>query len=407
MQRISIACRLLASRHLSSPVPSPFPISVSMGVLSAEMPPTEIRSYPRPTMIILPAKNIFSAPLEVLIRKLERAASLADREYITKTELRSQCQVLNAHVAHIESELNAGGNELERMKIELDSAQQHLATLQNMFDSTKSERDELLRTLVATRRQYSGLTDMYIDRDYSIPGIIFNTMPKSGSIYIAKTLAASLGIEFREISLSYGFFPNYFIYADELKRINQGNVIRQEHFDASEINLHLLSKYANKLVVHVRDPRQATLSWLHHFNRLAAISKNIPYAVNYTIHIAPDGYLDWSFSEQLDWHIHTHLRSLAEWINGWVTCANSTGDVEILFTRFEDLVADENLFMKGILQFYSIPISAFNYSPASKDISNNYRNGEVNEWRDLFNGNQKDLCCRILGDNLLNKFQWA
>ena len=40
-----------------------------------------------------------------------------------------------------------------------------------------------------------------------LPSILINTMPKSGSIYLSRMVASSLGIEFSLKPLAHGFFP--------------------------------------------------------------------------------------------------------------------------------------------------------------------------------------------------------
>ena len=249
-----------------------------------------------------------------------------------------------------------------------------------------------------------GDTENYINKNHQVPGIIFNTLPKSGSVYISKTLSRSLDIEYRNINLAHGYFPNYFLIARELSRITKGNVIRQEHFDASPINIKILLRYVDRIIVHLRDPRQATLSWLHHVNRL--LKESPEDSVNYTIHTPPNGYLEWSIEKQLDWHIETHLRTVVEWINDWVNYVDNGGTLKVHFSSYEDLVSNEDSFMKNLLDFYSIPHNLFRHTPAEKIIDNNYRKGEKNEWVEVYSEKQKQEAKSIIGADLLNRFNW-
>ena len=189
-----------------------------------------------------------------------------------------------------------------------------------------------------------------------------------------------------------------------LRRIAQRNVIRQEHLDASPVNIRFLSRFVDRLVVNVRDPRQATLSWLHHVKRLL---KEYPEAPNYTIHSEPDGYTEWPLDRQLDWHIDTQLRSSVEWLRGWTAYVDGDCRLKILFTRYEDMVEDEASFLENIIDFFEIPRSAFKYTPAEKTAQNNFRKGMVDEWIGVFNAGQKALSAEMIGPDLMSRFGWA
>ncbi len=241
-------------------------------------------------------------------------------------------------------------------------------------------------------------------RQSMLPPIMFNTLPKSGSVYIGKTLANSLNVEYLERNIFHGFFPNYFLIDYEATRLSLGNVIRQEHFNATDLNMMFLRRYLDRLVIHTRDPRQATLSWYHHFDRLR---REHPDGVNYTVHQAPNGYDSWDQSEKLDWHISTHLRSCVDWISDWVKYAESSREVSVLFTRYEDFVDNQAEFFARIVDFYNIDQSLFNLRVPAKTIENNYRRGEKSEWKTVFSLEQRDMATNLIGPELLKRFNWT
>jgi hypothetical protein len=124
--------------------------------------------------------------------------------------------------------------------------------------------------------------------------ILINTMPKSGSIYLTRTIATSLGIEYSLVSLVSGLFPSYCMMPAAFKRFRRGNVVRQEHFDASPFNLEICARYVDRMVLHLRDPRQSTLSWTHHFNRY---HDRHPGSTVGTVHQPPEDYCRWLIRE--------------------------------------------------------------------------------------------------------------
>jgi len=138
------------------------------------------------------------------------------------------------------------------------------------------------------------------------------------------------------VSLAHGPFPTYFVMPAALESFSRGDVVRQEHFDASPINLAL----PRPEVLHVRDPRQATVSWTHHFNRDYL---NAPPYMDGTIHQPPKDFCSWTFQSQLDWHIERHLPLLVAWLRQWMA-VEPTSPLKILWTQHEELVSDERGF---------------------------------------------------------------
>lgn len=306
-------------------------------------------------------------------------------------------------IVNLEADVESLKKDIESMGREKESMNREKESLIQTIKSHEKEKNKLLETVKLIRGEHEGKTDEFLDRERILPGILFNTMPKSGSVYIARTLAGSLDIEYREIKVAHGFFPRYFVMPNALERVARGNVIRQEHLDASPVNIKHLARFIDRLVVQVRDPRQATLSWLHHTNR---ILKEHPDGTNYTSHTEPDGYTKWPLDRQLDWHIDTQLRSLVEWLEEWTAYANGDGELKVLFTRYEDLITDEAGLFEQILEFFEIPRTAFNFTPAEKTIDNNFRKGKADEWLGVYTDKQKKRSEKMIGPDLLKRFGW-
>lgn len=205
-------------------------------------------------------------------------------------------------------------------------------------------------------------------------------------------------------NVSHGFFPDYYPIPGRMARFTDGRVVRQEHFDAKPLTINWLGRYTDRMILHLRDPRQATLSWLHHANRLA---REHPDACNYTVHSLPQGYLEWPFDRQLDWQIETHMASLAAWLRGWLSYVDGAErDLRVMTTRYEDMVADELGFFARVLEFYGIPDALFVHRPAEKTLAHNYRRGEPGEWLRVFSSAQKARSVDLIGRDILAHFNW-
>lgn len=236
-----------------------------------------------------------------------------------------------------------------------------------------------------------------------LPPILINTMPKSGSIYLARMVATSLDVHFSLKTLTSGLFPTYVLLPDPLKDFVRGHIVRQEHFDATPENLATCRSYVDRIVLHVRDPRQATLSWAHHVNRLRALDQPGP---KYSIHEPPSDFDRWTFGQQLGWHVEFHLASLVAWLRQWMALGATPSAPTILWTTYDDLIRDERALFDRIMDFYGIRAGSVDLRPPPKTIAYNFRSGQPDEWQTVMTAGQKARCTALIGRDVLDRFGW-
>jgi hypothetical protein len=234
--------------------------------------------------------------------------------------------------------------------------------------------------------------------------LLFNTMPKSGSVYIGNTLANGLGRKWSAEAVAQGFFPNYYLIPNKLAALTLSGDVRQEHFDISPINLRVLAKHTDRLVLNVRDPRQATLSWAHHAARLA---REHPGTINYTQDDPPAGLFDRPFSEQVDYHLAIHQSFLTSWCRDWVTAADDKNcPVRILILCYEQFIADPIAYCREVASWWGFDPDEFVYQNLDKTIALNFRKGEADEWRGVFSPRQRTIAADAIGPELMERFGW-
>jgi len=237
-----------------------------------------------------------------------------------------------------------------------------------------------------------------------LPPILFNTMPKSGSMYIAETLYTGLGVKPMRISGSY--YPDDLIIRPWIEELAHGDRLTQEHLPAHPVNLALIDMHLDRLVIHVRDPRQATLSWLHHVDKLRNQDRDFELAV---LHPAPpENYFDGDFAAKLDWQIDHHLPTLIEWTRGWVDADADEGfNARVLFTRYEQFNADEHAFLDTLLKFLDISADRFTHHGRAPERGVvNFRSGRSGEWREVFSSEQQRRAASMIPAALAEKFDW-
>ena len=375
------------------------------------------RKIPRACGNAIRLLNRGSAELESLRQNVDRLNSVAlDR---INSVAQSLATLIEKGDAQLATMIEKGDAQLATL-IEKGHAQLALQQTQIALQQTELRRlavqivhlsarvDELAVPLLGERAEphpiASGPVPTVPEPHRTLPPILINTMPKSGSIYVTRTVASSLGIEYSLKSLAYGFFPNYFMIPNALEPFRRGDIVRQEHFDASPINLTLCGRYIDRMVLHVRDPRQAMLSWTHHVNRLLKLHPN---SINFTIHHPPPDFIDWRFDKQLDWHIDRHLVSLVTWLRQWLAVAQTQSSLKILWTTYEELVNNERALFDRILEFHGIPMDRFDFRPPEKTMEVHYRSGQPDEWKAALTAEQKTRCADIIGRDLLDHFNWS
>lgn len=269
------------------------------------------------------------------------------------------------------------------------------------FQIVKKEQDISAAQFVAQKNIVP------VDPDKLNPGfnIIINAVPKSASAYIVKTLEQSL--QYTHFQISSEYIPHdQLIYFRLEEFYSNGSLSSKQHFDASPLNLRVLKRFTNKMVLNLRDPREILLSWVHHLNELKAEGIDIYYIDP----LPPPGYYKLSLKDQIDWNIENFLPFMITWMNDWLATkeqedADPNG-LKILVTTYDELKRDELALYKKIITFYDIRLDRLNFSPAEKDRKVHYRKGDSDEWRQVFTDQQKRRISEIVPDNLLNRFNW-
>ncbi len=249
------------------------------------------------------------------------------------------------------------------------------------------------------------------------PGIFINTIPKSGSLSIWTGLYGGLDIPRARLGTKLRSLKYDVVHPEKAEKLAKGNLVAQEHLIAAPHNLDALEKAGiDKVVVHVRDPRQAMLSWVHHIDTLS--SENGLHILEYPLcdnyfslsredQISCPSYFDKDFSRKVDVHLENYFPILIDWLMSWVELAdNPNKRIKVLFTFFEDLKFKPDDFYLNILKFYEIDPAKFSMPNAPKKGISHFRKGQVDEFRQVFTPEQLEKATRMMPDILFEKFGW-
>lgn len=296
------------------------------------------------------------------------------------------------------------------LRLELDGGVKELfevvdpATLRRVSSNIGTVEDGLSLVL---QKRYDYETGA---KKAAAPSILFNTMPKSGSIFISRWLA--MGLNLQETKVAVCLFPDDLIIREKYDQFITGGKICQQHLPAKDLNLRFIANRDPRIIVHLRDPRQATVSWTHHLDNFYAHRESVPackLGLEAVTPPLPADYFARPFDARLDYQIRTHLPQLIEWTQGWVSAARAgTYGLKVRFTTFEGFKRDPEKVVSEILGHYSINSAAFDWSrrPAATSETH-FRKGAVDEWREVFTNEQARYARSLLSAQLVKDFGWS
>ncbi len=224
-----------------------------------------------------------------------------------------------------------------------------------------------------------------------LPLIMLNTLPKSGSVFLLESLRRGLGIPAQKISM--GYVPMDLADHRKLAEAADGNAVAHAHLDANPTNLRLLKEHTGGVVLHLRDPRQALLSWIHHVKNYANLGQ-LSWAM---VTPAPTpALLAESLTSVIDWHLVHHFPNLLNWIERWLEHAESGNGPKVMVSDYRDFHADSQESVLRILDFYGIPRWVYIPREIPRDASTHFRSGQLEEWREVFNSAQQKICTELM-----------
>jgi hypothetical protein len=189
-----------------------------------------------------------------------------------------------------------------------------------------------------------------------LPPVFIAALPKSGSIYIQRALRRSLQVTVGHIATS-GLSGSSFRHSN-LLRFRKGNVVSREHLQPRAFLVGLLAAQGvDRMVVHVRDPRAAIVSWARHMDR------NLTRRGLWSVALScerqmPSAYQDWEFDQRLRWQIENMLPAFVAWIEGWLELAATCPEMKFLITDYLEFARENRAFIEKLLTFYDIPFRA-------------------------------------------------
>jgi hypothetical protein len=170
-------------------------------------------------------------------------------------------------------------------------------------------------------------------------------------------------------------------------------------------NLQILQHYKLKMILHLRDPRQALLSWVHHIDWVSNGS-DANESLLYCSPRPPPRYFTFSLAHKLDWQIENYLPQLVAWVTQWVAIADAKL-IPILITHQNELRTNEKALFDSILAFHHL---GFDYALPNLPrtlVDTHFRRAEPTEWQQTFSPKQAMQTTALIPVALRQRFHWT
>jgi hypothetical protein len=223
-----------------------------------------------------------------------------------------------------------------------------------------------------------------------LPSIAIVAQSKSASVTIDNIFSSGFGLPTVVYSIATAE-----VVESWARDFARGGACYTTHLYPRERNILRLKRAGlQKIIVHVRDPRQGILSLIHH------IMQRDTY-----LHLRQNGFAERTIDEQLEDLLQVYFRRIA-WLQGWVKAEN---ELDILFSTFEEFVQSRDDFVARYLDYYGGPTKYFRPDLAltmREGADYHYRAGEIDEWKRVFSGPRAAQLSALLPTSIKRRFNW-
>lgn len=236
-------------------------------------------------------------------------------------------------------------------------------------------------------------------------------LPKSANVFIRNTLMETLGLQSATFVI-----PGVRQIVNPMALFNfvEGPpAVGGQHMAPDDYNLDLLDGAGlHRIVLLVRDPRDALVSWWHHLQRPDIAAARWVHADQEATGAVTSAYRGLDRVGQMDELIENLFPKRQAWLSGWNRIQRSDSRFEVHLVRYEDFRAQPEATLSAILTFlghdHSIVLPTIE-RPAGGGIDpkTHFRRGESGSHRDELLARQVERLRSLADRDLFSAFGWT
>jgi len=297
---------------------------------------------------------------------------------------------IHSNAGNLEQGLETYNNALD---IDPDLALPGLAQVYDVLGMHNRADNELAR--IAERRFNGSSSNSSHDNP---PALLFAFLPKSAGTSLCRAIEQCTGITQggTVATTDRNHFPNARISREAFSSSIQNPVQLHTHISATERNLKILNESSiERLPVHVRDPRQAFVSYYFHSRNAMELARN---------RYANPGFNKLDEQGGFQWFMDFYYPRFIDWITGWVRTENNICrySFSLQITTFEDMLKlGQTRIVKNICDFYGM-------APELPPVEQKHRlrKGLVDEWRSVIPDTYHAALSDMIPPELMERFSW-
>lgn len=234
--------------------------------------------------------------------------------------------------------------------------------------------------------------------------IFFNSLPQAIDFY--PTMGLYNFYKLTTFRVSEKTFPKDTIQIKAFERFvaNPGVYINNGSVPPSRANTDLLTASLGKMILHIRDPRDALVSWVAYTD----LHYNHPLTLGLVYPVPPAEYWKWSYEKKVDWQIDHYYTYALTWLGQWAQFIGSHSELQVLVTTFEKMATDPLEFFREIVAFYGTDSELFTPKDAPKLTREQFRAtvDDIGQWRRKLTPEQQKRVTAMLSDDTAKFFNF-
>jgi hypothetical protein len=179
------------------------------------------------------------------------------------------------------------------------------------------------------------------------------SLPKSATVYVQRSVEATLSAAHCRITCPSGNIRDDIIAKELFDFVARPLAMAGDHVPASARNLNLLAAAGiDRVVLMVRDPRDALVSWWRHLERADKLGVAWEAAHYASCGLMSPGYYELTPSGKIADLIEHMFPAMQEWLAGWANAIDSDERFSFHVSRYEDFVRDQIGGLRAIYGFF-------------------------------------------------------
>lgn len=212
--------------------------------------------------------------------------------------------------------------------------------------------------------------------------VLVSALPKSGSIWLNqcfKLARRDTKADHRGM-LNPDFGAPLDLHPVNLKKLIQEGGVAVGQYSCTPLNQKMLEHYTHrgqlKLIVHIRDPRQAIISWVHHIDKYYKEDVFLRELLGYD-----KTYFSQSIEGKLHSQIEMQFKNYLDWLVSWKRYFAEITPGKALLTSHEHLAEQPSYFCKVIANFLGVNSDFLGVDNQPTENTHNFRQGKANLWQ--------------------------